>query len=288
MAATRAVRRRLSAALLLALLVASTGALRVGLERGGGAGGAAGELLYLPNGRHLALMSLGHAPLLADLIYLWAIQYYSNYEREDRYRYVAHVFSNVITELDPRYIDAYWLGALILIVEARDFDAGLRLLDKGIAANPESWILPYIAAWECYRAADYRKASAYFERAARVPGAPAVVRRMRAGMLGKAGSVAEALALWGEVLEDPTVDERSRIIARRQVRELQVRVDLMQIEEALARFRSDNGRGPRSLAELVQRDYIAAVPRDPDGVAYAYDPATGRLAFATERVLRGR
>lgn len=280
--------RRLLAVLLLALLTASTGALRLRLEREGPGRGGPDELLYLPNGRHLALLSLGHAPLLADLIYLWAIQYYSDYGRADRYRYVAHVFTDVITELDPRHIDAYWLGALILIVEARDFDAGMRLLDKGIGANPDSWILPYIAAWECYRAGDYRRASGYFERAARVPGAPAVVRRMRAGMLGKAGSVEEALVLWRDVRDDPEVDERSRIIAGRQVRDLQVRLDLMRVGGALERFRSDNGRGPASLAELAERGYIAAVPRDPDGAAYRYDPATGRLSSAAERVLRGR
>ena len=60
---------------------------------------ASNDLLYLPNGKHLKILSLGHETLLADMIFLWAIQYYSNYEREDRYRYVEHVFGEVITEL---------------------------------------------------------------------------------------------------------------------------------------------------------------------------------------------
>ena len=54
------------------------------------------------------------------MIYIWAIQYYSNYEREDRYRYVEHVFGEVIAELDPHYIDPYWMGALIITIEAQD------------------------------------------------------------------------------------------------------------------------------------------------------------------------
>ena len=33
-------------------------------------------------------------------------------------------------------------------VEARDTDMALGLLDKGIAANPRDWLLPYLAGWE--------------------------------------------------------------------------------------------------------------------------------------------
>jgi tetratricopeptide (TPR) repeat protein len=271
-------------------LAVGSGTLRAALEREGASPPATleRELLYLPNGEHLKLMSLGHASLLADMIYLWAIQYYSNYERADRYRYVEHVFSNVITELDPHYIDAYWLGALILIVEAQDLDAGIRLLDKGARENPGNWILPYLAAWESYRAARYDAAAAYFEQAAGIPGAPPVVRRMRAGMLGKSGSLRDAIALWREMLEDPAVDARSKAIAERQVRDLQVRLDLLELNEALVRFRADNGRAPAQLSELAQRSYIGSVPRDPEGRVYRYDPATGTVSSSAERVLRSR
>ena len=62
----------------------------------------------------------------------------AHYEPEGRYRYVEHVFDRVITELDPRYIDAYWLGSLILILEGEDLDAGLRLLSKGAEHNPDN------------------------------------------------------------------------------------------------------------------------------------------------------
>ena len=51
------------------------------------------ELLYLPSGKHLRIMSLGHTGLMADLAYIWAIQYYSNYDRDNRKQYVEHVFN---------------------------------------------------------------------------------------------------------------------------------------------------------------------------------------------------
>ncbi len=243
------------------------------------------ELLYLPNGKHLKIMSLGHANVLADGIYLWAIQYYSNYEREERQRYVEHIFGDVITELDPRYVDAYWLGSLIMIVENHDLEAGLRLLEKGMERNPDQWILPYLAAWECYHGKQYSRAAAFFAHAAAIPGAPAVVRRMRAGMLTKVGSTGEALALWRAISEDPASDSLSLVIAERKVRELETRLDVETLQAAVDRFRKENGRYPDRLGELAERRYIRGVPLASDGRPYRYDAETGTVSSKSGQML---
>ena len=133
------------AALVLGVAAASVGAVSLHQVENTGDDN---DLLYLPNGRYLKIASLGHSALVADLVYLWSIQHYSDYEREDRFRYVEHVFGNVIAELDPGFTDAYSLGAMILSVEARDLPGALRLLELGMERNPGDWILPYIAGWE--------------------------------------------------------------------------------------------------------------------------------------------
>ena len=74
------------------------------LERTVGTEHRSKSLLLLPNGKHLKIVSLGQAPLLAELMYIWAIQYYSEYEREDRFRYVQHIFGDVIAVLDPQMV----------------------------------------------------------------------------------------------------------------------------------------------------------------------------------------
>ncbi len=243
------------------------------------------ELLYLPNGKHLKIMSLGHANLLADGIYLWAIQYYSNYERKQRQRYVEHIFGDVITELDPRYVDAYWLGALIMIVENHDLEAGLRLLEKGIERNPEQWILPYLAAWECFHGKQFSRAAAFFEQAAAIPGAPGVVRRMRAGMMTKVGSLREALALWRAILGDSASDSLSLVIAKRKIQELETRLDVETLQAAVDRFRKENGRYPSRLGELERRRYIRVLPLTSDGRPYRYDAETGTVSSKAGRML---
>jgi tetratricopeptide (TPR) repeat protein len=269
--------------LIVAALGAGTARARiVGIdaERNG-----ANELLYLPNGKYLKAMSLGHAPLVADILYLWAIQYYSDYDREDRYRYVEHVFGDVIGELDPAYTDPCWLGAIILTTEAHDVDAGLRLLDQGFARNPTAWILPFLAGWECERVSRFERAAVYFDRAATTPGAPPQLFRLKAGMTARTGNLREAIARWNDVLDDPRNDAGARTIAARQIRTLTVQADTSDLGAAIAVYRERNGRAPLRLADLVRAGILPSVPQDPDGQDYVYDPATGTVSSAASRVL---
>ena len=97
------------------------------------------ELLYLPNGKFLKIASLGQAPVLADLIYIWAIQYYSNYTRADRYRYVEHVFGNVIAELDTLACDVFASSSAsceagLRRVTGRPYRSFWSLLDRAASA----------------------------------------------------------------------------------------------------------------------------------------------------------
>ncbi len=255
------------------------------LERTVGTEHRSKSLLLLPNGKHLKVASLGQAPLLADLMYLWAIQYYSEYEREDRFRYVQHIFGNVIAELDPHYIDAYWMGALILIVEAKDLEAGLELLDQGIEANPANWILPYLAGWECYHADQFECAEAYFAHAEALPEVPIYVKRSRIGMAAAKGDLRRAYAMWLDILQDPGADTRTIHIAERQLRHLKIKIDVQEIQAWVAQFQFENKRWPGSLTELLQRGYTDALPFDPFGRPYAYDPVAGIVAAPKDRIL---
>lgn len=279
------MRTRGTAALVLAVALAGACGARGRLVAAQSANRGEKELLYLPNGRHLKVLSLGQAPLVADFVYLWAIQYYSDYDRADRYRYVEHVFGDVVAELDPHFIDPYWLGAVILSVEAHDLDGALRLLDKGYKNNPNEWILLYLAGWECDHAKEYDRAAAYFDEAARVPGAPASLERLKAGMIARSGDLRGAIALWKEVLDDPRNDEAARAIARRQIRTLLVRADVADLDAAIAAYRAKHGRLPRALADLLRDGEIRSLPLDPDGAPYAYDPTTGAVTSPASRML---
>jgi hypothetical protein len=277
--------RRAGPLAVVLIVAAVTQVAAVRLERLADERTTADQLLYLPNGKYLKTASLGQAPLLADLIYLWAIQYYADYDREDRHRFVEHVFSEVIAELDPHFVDAYWLGALILITETHDLERGLALLDQGFAANPDKWILAYLAAWECALAGQPIRAAKYFELAEAVEEAPAFVSRMRAAMFARAGDLDEAYQLWSGIHQDPDGDPSSRAIAERKVRELTIEIHLRDLRAAVVRFRTENQRYPNSLADLGRRGYIREVPHHPGGAEYQYDSQSGAISAPSGRVL---
>jgi hypothetical protein len=235
------------------------------------------RLLYLPNGSFLQVASLGYPTFVADMIYLWSIQFYGGYDnRDERFQYLDHVFRDVIPGLDPRFIHPYLVGALIMVVEKNDVEGALELLDQGIAANPDDWLLPYEAGFWAYDTAhDFARAEDYFRVAMEIPGAPPSTRRLHAGMIEKKGDKRTSLALWTEILDSSTED-RVLAVAANHVHDLTIEVDLSDLITAADEFAVLQGRAPGSLDELLAGGFIQAIPQAPDGQPYVFNPATGK------------
>ncbi len=251
---------------------------------------ASAQVLYLPSGKYLKMASLGFPELMADAIYIWSIQYYSNYEAADRFRYLEHIYGSVISELDPHYIDPYLIGSLIMSVEAHEYEMALRLLDKGIAANPDEWILSFEAGFLCYHTLrDDARAALYFEQALRAPGAPPVIKRLRAEMYRMMGDRAASLRYWREVYETAGEgDEYVRSVAWRHVHDLTIEVETETLGRAVAAFRARTGSNPASLDALVAAGLLERVPLDPDGTPYLYNRSTGEVSSGSRFELNRR
>ncbi|HKQ98267.1 MAG TPA: tetratricopeptide repeat protein [Candidatus Polarisedimenticolia bacterium] len=242
-------------------------------------------ILYLPSGRYLKVAALGFESILADAIFLWSIQYYSNYAIADRYDYLEQIYTDVISDLDPHYLDPYLVGAMIMNVEAHRPESALRLLEKGMRNNPGEWILPFEAGYVSYKdVRDYARAGRYFEIAAGIPGAHPAVRRFQAEMSNRAGDPRAALTQWSEVWEGST-DPYVRGVAWNHVHDLKVEVDLADLETAIGRFRESRGRAPARLEDLVIAGVVPALPTDPEGGAYAYAAQSGTISYRGSRVL---
>jgi tetratricopeptide (TPR) repeat protein len=276
-------RLRLTLTALACLLAASLSQWRMEASVRGAE--TAHPLLYLPSGRYLKLVSLGFDGLVADVIYLWSIQFYGNFAIADRYDYLEKIYGDVIAELDPLYLDPYLIGSMIMTTEARNPEMALRLLDKGIEKNPGTWILSFEAGFICYDSLhDYTRAARYFEKALRAPDVHPLVRRLYAGMYERAGDRRTSLKEWAEIYRSAQ-DDYVRNVAWNHVHDLKVQVDLADLEGAVTRFRALAARPPRSLAELVQQGVVAEVPTDPEERDYLYNPATGIVSYRARLIL---
>ncbi len=281
---SRSPARKVPAATLLAVfLLAAAGAfmaLKDATDRIVRGKQPGASIIYVPSGKFLKYAAFGYRALAADLLYLWAIQYYSTPAIDDRFDHLDHIFA-IINELDPRFQDPYEVGALIAVQEARDLRAAFAILDRGAANNPDQWVYPFNAGHVALMTVkDYPLAEKYFEQTMKIPGAPDFVERLRANAMFKKGDLETSWQTWLDIYKRAP-DERTKRIASNHLYNVKATIDGTALEAAAAKYRDRFGRFPADLATLVRTGFAAELPKDLDGNDYLYDAATGKVNTVT-------
>ncbi|MGQ9618823.1 MAG: tetratricopeptide repeat protein [Candidatus Aminicenantia bacterium] len=238
------------------------------------------SVMYLPSGKFMKALSLGNTNLLADLIYIWAIQYYGNYSIEERFEYLDKIFE-VITDLNPTWQDPYILGALIMAYEGKRVDLALKLLEKGLKVNPEKWIFAWEAGFYCLSLLrDYSCSAKYFKIAMETPGSPNFVKRLYANSLFRRGDLISSFKAWEEIY-NTTEDKYIKRVAYNHLYEVKLEIDRRIIERTRDEWERRKGRKLSSLTALVRDGYLKSIPKDIDGNEYLFDPEK-RTIYSTK------
>jgi hypothetical protein len=232
------------------------------------------ELLYLPSPEMLKIMSLGNPGLVADVLYLWSIQYYSFYQPHERFLYLETVY-NLITDLDPLYADAYRIGALIMQIQTggdqEELEAAVRrIFDKGLRNLPDDWQLAEAAAWDFFiRFKDQETALHYAEIAGQRPGAPPRIKRMVGVWRDKENTwtLDDSIEYWRHAVENAE-NEWDRVLCMNQFYDAVTARDRMAIEPLLETYSARFGHCPGSWEELIRTGALRQVPLDAYGDPY--------------------
>jgi tetratricopeptide (TPR) repeat protein len=239
------------------------------------------SLIYIPSGKYLKYATFGFSSLAADLVYIWAIQYYSDYTIAERYDHLDHIFS-IIAELDPLYLDPYEMGAIIAVFEARDPYLAFKVLDRGLEKNPEQWIFPYQEGhYAATMLKDYDLAREFYKKAMEIEEAPPIVKRLYADSAFKGMDYRTAWQSWQEIYRTSN-DERIKKIASNHLYKVKSAMDIQTITEAVKSFRQKFGQLPANLDQLIQSGMMDSLPKDLDGNDYQYDPETGEVKSPRE------
>jgi tetratricopeptide (TPR) repeat protein len=270
------MKKNISLALILLLLALSFAGLKLRIEAIPRKKVPGSSIIYIPSGKYLKMAAFGYASLFADIIYIWAIQYYGNDAIQDRFAYFTHIFS-IISELDPRYVDPYEVGAMIAIYDKQDIPLALKILDMGLAKNPDMWIFPLEAGHyaQLYKK-DYELAREYYKKAMDIKGAPDIAKRLYAAASFKTSDLRTAWETWLDVFKT-AADDQVKKIASNHLYEVKAAVDAAVLKNALEKYRERFRRNPAELEELVRAGLLATLPKDFDDKDYLYDPRTGEI-----------
>jgi hypothetical protein len=216
-------------------------------------------MLYVRSTAFMQRLALSFDSLVADIYWIRAIQHYGGTKLGNGPKDYALLYPllDLTTSLDPRFNIAYRFGSIFLAepspVGAGDPDAAIRLLQKGLAAQPQRWEyaqdIGFVHYWWRH---DYRQAGEWFRRASTIPGAPNWMAPLAAVTEAKGGDRDSSRKLWTEILKGEPA-EWLAAQADFRLKQLDALDQIDALTRIAGQYRARTGRPPRSWADLGMR-----------------------------------
>jgi hypothetical protein len=213
------------------------------------------------------LMSFEFRSIAADLHFVRASQFYGGrINRLDTATMAdwAWLYTNlwVATELDPCFEDPYYMGNAFLTWDAGLYKQANKLLQKGMDARTWDWQFPFFIGFnKFYFLYENKEAADYLLKAYERPGAPSYLPNLAARLYNREGRTEAALAFllnFWENERDPKIKKayETRIDALRK---------MLSLEKAVAIYKKQTGKAPKTLNALVRGGMMEDIPKDPYG-----------------------
>jgi tetratricopeptide (TPR) repeat protein len=248
--------------------------------------GGSPNLLYIRSPQLLRRATLSFQALIADIYWIRAVQHYggTKLSKAANKQYdLLYPLLDLTTSLDPFFDVVYKFGAVFL-AEAYPSGAGrpdqaIALLQKGLRTRPDKWELAQEIGFVYYWwLADYTNAAAWFNRAADMPHSPDWLRPLAAVTLAQGGNRSSSRMLWAEIERNADADWLHDQAAFR-LRQLDAMDGIDFIERIVQQYRARTGVFPASWDDMMRTGFLRGIPRDPTGVPFRLDPATGTVTL---------
>jgi tetratricopeptide (TPR) repeat protein len=218
-------------------------------------------------------LSLEYAPFGAAIYWTRAVQYFGEKHRLHQTNLdLLWPLLDITTALDPHLLPAYRFGSTFLSDSkprgAGRPDLAIKLLGRGIAANPDQWRL-YQDLGNVYYfdAKDYPKASAAFEEGSKNQNALLWMKVMAAKIAAEGESPETSYFLWMQVYQTAT-DPAVKKNAEEHLVLMKVELDLKEINRLADEYEKNTGHRAMRMNELIQAGLIKGEPKDPEGYPY--------------------
>jgi tetratricopeptide (TPR) repeat protein len=230
------------------------------------------DSLYL-NPNTARRMSLGFNGLAADWYWMRSLQYVGkkivsvpedvpiDSLRQLNLNLLAPLLDTATT-LDPQFLDPYEYAAVVL--PAVDVDQAIRIVRKGIDANPSAWRLYHQLGYIYWQQKDYQAASDMYHRGSQLPGAPEWMRAMTAKITADGGSRDTAREIYKRMRED-SADEKVKDMARRRLMQLDSLDHRDILRKLMTEYKTRTGQCPANWQEMLPVLRALRIPVDQSG-----------------------
>lgn len=275
----------------MAALLAVSVAVQVVRDRGWQPYEPPSGVMWIRSGPLAQRLALGLDNLVSDVYWMRAVIYYGGQRLNTRAKNYDQLFPllDLVTSLDPHFRVAYRFGSIFLAEQypggAGRPDQAVQLLQKGLEHSPERWEyvadIGFVYYWWLR---DYARAARWFKMAGEIPGAPSWLAPLAATTLAEGGNRESSRRLWTE-LRDHTDIEWIQRNAEHRLRQLDALDMIDALNDVTAGFTARHRRPPQDWEEVAADRRWPAIPRDPTGLPFAIDPATGRVSLGTASTL---
>lgn len=240
------------------------------------------EVLYLPSGEGLRLLSFGYHNLLSNLLWFNTVSYFGKHFKSDRnYKWLNHM-CNLVVNLNPEAHHVFDFCSVMLAWEAKAPKKSIAILSKAIKHHPNYWKYPYLRGFiNLFFLKNEEEARADMVRAAELPDAHLLVKRLAAKKLA-VDDPDTAISFLSDMLKTAN-DPSQRKALEERLREARYESDIRKLEQALKLYIAKTGKEATSLNDLVEAGIIGKALSDPFGGSYFLDKESGNIQSTSGR-----
>ena len=223
----------------------------------------------------LKIMALEFDGLASDYAFLQGLVFFgSTSERKERprlkeweWRWFYNIL-NASTGLDPYFFDPYYVAQAHLTWEGNMPRETNTLLEKGSRYRDWEWMLPfYIGFNHFYFLQENEKAAFYLMDASKRQGAPSLLPQLAARLMYKANRTENAIIFLQEMIKRTDDDALKKMYETR----LNALKGILFLERATAVYQDRFGRRPERLDDMITKNVIREIPKDPYGGEFYID-----------------
>ncbi len=233
------------------------------------------EKIMFFNSSILNKLSIGYSEIVADIYWFRALQYFGsdNESIYDKDPDLMYKYFDVLTDLDPKFINAYRYGGTFLGENQPDglgeMDLAMKLMDKGRRNNPDNFRIPLEQGFLAYFIdKDFNKAAMLFEDASDTPGLSnfrsSSIKGMAAALRLKGGERELSRNIW-EYIYTTSTNEGRKSFALDNINELNTMDFEGRLTAVADKYKNKYHKYPSSMEILVETGYLKKIPKDHGG-----------------------